>query len=197
MTKKLEQDPEELLNLPEEARSQSFPSEIKSPIITLSSAKLNSDAMHTIVVGTINNMYSEKMFDNDLSECMISFNMEDVDKLHVLKIMPSATAMTVINRKLANQEVERIIKEIPPECTEVRIVRLGLADAQYLYDAIKHIVKEISKIAKKKIHFVTNGETSKIDVMDLCRSLVLSESCEELFYYNIDNYQPFGIFKDS
>ena len=185
-----------LSSLPSEARQASFPPHLQSPVLHMAPGKLNIDPMETLIMTSITKIYSQTNYENELEEYFSVFKEPTRDKVHFITILPIIPGSNVINKKKASEDVERTLKEIPEDILEIRIVRFGISHSQFLFDAIKYIVQQIGRKKKKKVHVVTTGDSNQADLFNLCRVMCLSEICEDVSFYNISSYQPFGHFKE-
>ena len=185
-----------LTQVPAEARQAYFPLQLKDPILRIEGSKLNYDEMHTILIATINEIYSEEMFGRDIESFKKRFPAKDPSKLHEIKILPVKSNMRFVDVKGSSLLIEKVLREFPQDLPEVRIARLGPANSGYLYDAIRHILRSLKFQGQKKVHFITTGDTDEREILVLCRSLCIQKLCDEIQFYNVDYYTPFGGYKE-
>jgi glutamine synthetase type III len=185
-----------------EAHLSFFPITLRNSILKLTRTDLTvGNVKHTtIVIGTIAPGYPEDYWKKDVAEVGRHFNLDmttnvhDAPKVFFIKMVPVANAANVLNSKEAIEQMEIALNAINMGVQHLRIVRIGIANTSFFFDAVNYLLKDWNCSGDKYLQFVTTGDDGDNELFEFCKSLCLSEVCKEIEFYNTRDYHPFGYF---
>jgi hypothetical protein len=186
-----------------------IPTTLHDNVIELTSVKLDrskSDKSTTMMIGFITPTYVHKMWKKDVDKWKGEFpNTSVCDlELHTKTHFPAnGEAQVILDDTKANEAVNNvlpIIKQIPDN-TPLRMIVLGPAFHPFLFDTIKHLLKEWrtpdgKERRFKKLNCIISNTKKESEFFDFCRKLCLSGVCQSVQFYNTDYYRPFGHYNE-
>lgn len=173
-----------------------FSNNLRGNMLKMTSTELTTATQPTIVIGTISPVYDENMWDKDMLEVGAHFNLSvanDVNNVFAIKMESTPDNPKVLDTAKAIKLMEMAVYRINAG-DHIRIVRVGISSTEFFLEAVSYLLKQWSA-KEKKVQFVTSGDTDHNEMFSFCKSLCLSGICQEIEYYNTQDYHPFGFFK--
>jgi hypothetical protein len=165
--------------------------------------------------------YTERMWAEDVGKWRSYFGateewIEDVQKAELqnqeetllelgakayyqIPMLPLENSPQLLNSSDAITKTEQALAKLNtlPQGGLIRVIHLGSGYASFLYDAVTYLLKEWrnpdgTARTGKGLQFITSGDTLRRDLSDFCQWLCISGVCDEVAYYNTEQYHPFG-----
>lgn len=173
-----------------------FSNTLRGKVLKMVSTELTTTTLPTIIIGTISPVYDEDMWDKDMLAVGDHFNLnvtDDVNNVFAIKMISTADNPKVLDTAKAIKLMEMAVFKINAG-DRIRIVRIGISSTEFFFEAVSYLLNQWSA-KEKKVQFVTSGDTDRNKMYSFCKSLCISGYCQELEYYNTQDYHPFGFFK--
>jgi len=177
-----------------------IPQQLRSNVVLMTSQPLRTDVMNTLFVGTIRPNYREEMWASDVQKWQNHLGVQPFLEIKMIPVntppyheLDAADAIPKIEPALNHMN-----KLEDNAC--IRIICLGTGYAAFLYKAITYLLKEWRNRdgtlrSNKYMQFYTSGDTAKNDIFNFCKWLCISGTCENIEFYNTQDYHPFGYCK--
>ena len=181
-----------------------IPTTLHDNVIELTSVKLDrstSDQSMTLMLGFINEIYSSTMWSNDVKKWLHEFPNTAVLQI---QLPTERKAPNVLDEAKAIEKINEALERIHsiPDNTPLRMIVLGPAFHPFLFDTIKHLLKEWrtpdgEERRVKQLKFVISNPENDQEYFNFCKKLCLSGLCQSIQFYNTGYYNPFGHYNES
>jgi hypothetical protein len=179
---------------PSEAFLSFFPGRLRDPVLQMTAVPMTTQLLPTFIIGTIADAYTNEMWDKDVAEVCQHFNLSQ-GHYYPIKMIPVEGSPKVLNSADAIHQIETALQNIARVESWIRIVRIGIANTVFFFDAVSYLLKEWQYTGDKQVQFVTTGDAHDNECSQFCKSLCLSGVCKVLQFYNTHDYHPFGFYK--
>jgi hypothetical protein len=181
-----------------------IPTTLHDNVIELTSVKIDrstSDQSITLMLGFICETYSSKSWTIDVAKWLQEFPNTAVFELQLLT---ETNDPTVLHEAKAIEAINEALERIHsiPDNTPLRMVVLGPGFHPFLFDTIKHLLKEWrtpdgEKRRVKQLNFIISNPKNDQEYFNFCKKLCLSGVCQSIQFYNTGYYNPFGHYNES
>jgi hypothetical protein len=181
-----------------------IPSVLHDNVIELTSVKLDrstSDKSTTVMIGFINPTYFHDMWRKDVNKWKLEFPNTSVLELQLHTEKNSAM---VIDDSQAIPKIYEAVEKIKqiPDNTPLRLIVLGPGFHEFVFQAIKHLLKEWKtpdggERRFKKLNFITSDQERGGEFFEFSRKLCLAGVCHSIQFHNTGYYYPFGHYNET